>query len=261
MSFELDMNFQLDLFDQNPPKDQSERPKRLLTQNSQLREEGIWNWTLPALHAKLPDGTKVITCPSAGKCAIICYARFGAYRFRQVRERHVANLDYVVNDLEGWERAMTAELGARRFQGKWIRIHDSGDFFTDDYLAAWLRISRRQPKINFYAYTKEVERFRRLVEPNPPPNFFWVYSLGGKYDADLDITVDRVADVFPTREAISERGWHDQESSDLLSVTGESPVGMACNRLPVALRRLGDRTLGDWQQESDRKAAERRRST
>ncbi|WP_188186970.1 GP88 family protein [Nonomuraea sp. SYSU D8015] len=261
MSFELNLHFQLDLFDQKPPDHVVERPSKLLTQNSQLRQEGIWNWTLPALYAKLPDGRKIITCPSAGKCAVICYARFGAYRFRQVRERHLANLAFVVEDLSGWEQAMTTELRARRFQGKWIRIHDSGDFFSDDYLSAWLRISRTHPKVKFYAYTKEVERFRRLVEPNPPPNFFWVYSLGGKYDADLDVAVDRIADVFPTREAIRERGWHDQEASDLLSVTGASPVGMACNRIPTAIRRLGDRTLGDWQRESDRKAADRKRST
>jgi hypothetical protein len=49
---------------------------------------------------------------------------------------------------------------------------------TDDYLRAWLQICRNRPDVNFYAYTKEVRRFRRLVEPDPPPNFLWVYSYG-----------------------------------------------------------------------------------
>jgi hypothetical protein len=49
---------------------------------------------------------------------------------------------------------------------------------TGDYLAAWLRICRNRPDVNFYAYTKEVRRFRRLVEPDPPPNLLWVYSYG-----------------------------------------------------------------------------------
>ncbi|MEW2631647.1 hypothetical protein AB0903_08300, partial [Streptomyces sp. NPDC048389] len=45
------------------------RPQRLLTQNSELREEHIWNWTLPALATRLRDGRVVKTCPAAGVCA------------------------------------------------------------------------------------------------------------------------------------------------------------------------------------------------
>jgi hypothetical protein len=73
---------------------------------------------------------------------------------------------------------MLTELAAKKFTGAWIRIHDAGDFFSDDYLQAWLRICRARPDLHFYAYTKEVDRFRRLVEPDPPPNFLWVYSYG-----------------------------------------------------------------------------------
>ena len=39
---------------------------------------------------------------------------------------------------------------------------------SDAYLQAWLRICRARPCVNFYAYTKEVDRFRRLAEPHPP---------------------------------------------------------------------------------------------
>jgi hypothetical protein len=78
---------------------------------------------------------------------------------------------------------MLTELGAKRFQGAWIRVHDSGDF-SDDYLAAWLRICRARPDLNFYAYTKEVDRFRRLVESDPPANFLWVYSYGSLASSD-----------------------------------------------------------------------------
>ncbi|MEU9255759.1 hypothetical protein AB0D66_28410 [Streptomyces sp. NPDC048270] len=39
--------------------------KWLLTQNSQLRKEGIFNWTLPAFAVKLPDGTNFNVCPQA----------------------------------------------------------------------------------------------------------------------------------------------------------------------------------------------------
>ncbi|MFB9631323.1 GP88 family protein [Nonomuraea helvata] len=243
------------LFELPPARPAPERPSRLLMRNSRLRRdpERIWNWTLPALAAELPSGRKIVTCPSAGTCADICYALFGTYRFRNVLERHVANLRFVVEDLEGWERVMRAELGARRFRGAAVRIHDAGDFFSDAYLAAWLRIIDARREVFFYAYTKEVRRFKRMVEPQPPPNLAWVYSLGGKHDAMLDLATDRVADVFPTEAAITEAGWHSQAPSDLLAVRGPSPVGMSVNRIPTAVRLLGNRTLGQMQQESDRR--------
>jgi hypothetical protein len=231
------------------------RPKRLLTQNSELREIGVWNWTIPALAARLPDGRTVKTCPAAGVCAQVCYARNGTYNFRNVRARHVANLAYVMEDLAGWEAQMTAELQARRMRGKWVRVHDAGDFFADDYTAAWLRIMRACPETQFYAYTKEVTRFRHLVEPDPPGNFRWVYSYGGTQDHLLDPAADRVADVFPDEQAITDAGWHSQDDSDLLAVLGPAPVGIPANNIPQYRRRQGARTLREWQTESGRRAA------
>jgi hypothetical protein len=47
-----------------------------------------------------------------------------------VKAKHEANLTFVLDDLPGWEKAMLAELAAPRFDGVWVRIHDSGDFFS-----------------------------------------------------------------------------------------------------------------------------------
>lgn len=182
------------------------RPQRLLTQNSELKPLGVWAWTLPAWAGRLQDGRRYNTCPSAGVCRFVCYARNGTYRFPTVRAKHETNLRFVLNDLAGWEAAMRRELSARRFTHRWIRIHDSGGFFSDDYTRAWLRVIRARPNTMFYAYTKEVDRFRRLVEPDPPVNFFWVYSYGGIQDAALDPATDRVADVFPDEDREHRRG-------------------------------------------------------
>jgi hypothetical protein len=51
------------------------RPRQLLTQNRELKAIGVWNWTLPAWAGRLPDGRTFNTCPSAGICARVCYAR------------------------------------------------------------------------------------------------------------------------------------------------------------------------------------------
>ncbi len=237
------------------------RPRQLLTQNSELKPLGVWNWTLPAWAGRLPDGRTYNTCPSAGICRFVCYARNGTYRFPAVRAKHEANLAFVLDDLAGWEAAMRRELSARRFTHRWIRIHDAGDFFDDNYTRAWLRIIRARPQTMFYAYTKEVERFRRLVEPDPPANFLWVYSYGGTQDATLDPATDRVADVFPDEEDIIEAGWSSQEASDLLAVLGPRLVGIPANRIPYFLRRLNGRRFSEWQAELDAERAERRAQT
>ncbi len=130
-------------------------------------------------------------------------------------------------------------------------MHDAGDFFSDDYLCAWLRIMRARPEVNFYAYTKEVRRFKVIVEPNPPENFLWVYSFGGTQDALLDPAVDRVADVFPDAEAIAEAGWSSQEASDLLAVLGPHLVGVPANNIPHFLKKLAGRRFSEWQAEVD----------
>lgn len=240
------------------PTDPPRRPRRLLTQNREMKAIGVWNWTLPAWAGRFPDGRTYNTCPSAGICAQVCYARHGTYTWPQVRAKHLANLRFVLDDLPGWEAAMTAELGARRFTHGWVRIHDSGDFFSDAYTRAWLRVIRARPEVTFYAYTKEIARFRALIEPDPPANFLWVYSYGGTQDAALDPERDRVADVFPDQDALTSAGWHSQEASDLLAVLGPRLVGIPANRIPRYLKLLGQRTFRTWQADVDAERAARR---
>lgn len=227
-------------------------PARLLTNgNRDLARDRIWTWTLPALAARLADGSTVRTCPAAGICALACYAREGTYRIPSVRARHLLNLRYTLEDLGGWRDAMIRELAHRRFANDIrVRIHDGGDFYSARYLDAWLTVIAASPHIGFYTYTKEVRLFREAVEPAAPPNLRWVYSLGGTQDVLLT-RGDRVADVFPTEAAIGRSRFHSQAASDLLAVDGPAPVGMACNNIPKLKRRQGARTFGQWQAETE----------
>lgn len=231
----------------------------LLTQNSELRPLGIYNWTLPALSAELPDGRRIKTCPAAGVCASLCYARVGSYTWRPVKEAHTRNLQMVVDDLDGWVATMVEELGLSRYRGgKWVRIHDAGDFFSDEYLAAWLGIARAVPDVRFYCYTREVARFRRVVEAQSgvcPENFMYVFSLGGREDHLLDLSVDRHADVFPSEESAAAAGYWSQTADDRLCVTAPTNrVAVPVNNIPALRRRQGYTTFGLLQAEKDRAA-------
>jgi hypothetical protein len=46
--------------------------------------------------------------------------------------------------------------------------------------------------------------FKRVVEPNCPKNFRYLYSMGGKEDHMVDKENDRHAEVFPDDASILE---------------------------------------------------------
>ncbi|WP_433264806.1 GP88 family protein [Actinosynnema sp. CS-041913] len=186
------------------------------------------------------------------------YQYTGRFLFPAVKAKHQANLAFVLDDMAGWETAMLAELSAPRHDNGWVRIHDSGDFFSDEYLLAWLRIIRQRPNVTFYCYTKEVERFRRLVETDPPANFRWTYSYGGTQDADLDPERDHVTDVFADEAGITQAGWTSQEECDTDAVSGPHRIGTPARRVPHLLRRQAGRRFSEWQAEVDAEHANRR---
>jgi len=220
--------------------------------NSDLRRDGIWTWSLPAWVTELDDGRTVNCCPSAGACATACYARKGTYNFRNVKAKHQANLKRVLDDLPAWETEMNSELDQPRFDQKFIRIHDGGDFFSKEYLAAWLRIIRNHPRTTFYCYTKEVQMFREMVEPDYPRNFYWVFSFGGRQDPKIQDN-DRQADVFPTSEALEAAGFFDQEQSDLLAIRGPHKVGIVINNHPGAVRGMKGLSFRELQAQRHKK--------
>jgi hypothetical protein len=235
----------------NPPR------KWLLTQNSELKEIGAFNWTLPAFITTLNDGSKFNTCQSAGVCASVCYARQGAYTFPSVKSAHVKKLEMVLYDLPGWVEEMKLELTHKRYLGKHIRIHDAGDFFSDDYTKAWLDIAESTPTSIFYAYTREVSRFKRVVtDETQPVNFFYLFSYGGKEDHLIDDDEDRHCDVFPSLKAMREAGYDSQHVSDLQAIYNENHrVGVPYNNIPKFKKKLDGRTFREWQQEQNDKRA------
>ena len=94
------------------------RPKKLLSQNSELRPDGIFNWSLPAFGVRLTNGTTMNVCPNAGACASFCYARNGTYNFSNVKGRHIANLEYILEEPEAWFNQMLEEVQKPKMAGR-----------------------------------------------------------------------------------------------------------------------------------------------
>lgn len=252
----------------------------ILTQNRELRQDGVWNFTLPAWVVELPDGSHFNVCPNAGACAKFCYARNGTYLFPKVRGKHLRNLELVKDDQQ-WTEKMAEELAHKRFRptgvprvipgldsvdhldawvqwwmehgGQAVRIHDSGDFFSREYLNGWIDLAWQFEDVLFYAYTKEVAMLED-ARPLLPANFKMIYSMGGRQDHMVDKDTMRHADVFPDLEAIEEAGYMSQHQSDLLCVLlPTTRVGIPQNNIPHFKKGLAGRTFSEAQQDRQRR--------
>lgn len=241
----------------------------LLTQNSELRPDGIWNYAIPAWYVSRPDGSRFMTCPNAGACAQVCYARNGTYRFSNVLEAHTRNLDRYLSDPGQWLSDLHGELAQSKFRptgiprrvpegldpvlARWaerggvaVRIHDSGDFFSESYLRDWLYTAAFFSDILFYAYTKEVSLLKSIPATDIPANFRYLFSTGGLEDSLIDPDLDRHADVFPDDEALRSAGYESQEASDLLAILLRTTrIGIPANNIPHFRKKQGDRRFSE----------------
>ena len=123
--------------------------------NSKVGKLDAVSFGIPAFESA--DGFK--TCPMAGACAAVCYARQGTYRWPAVVAARELNLK-IARTIDGgmnewWEFVRLANSDLHRIKNKLVRVHDSGDFFNQRYLDAWIKLAEYHPGKRFYAYTKE----------------------------------------------------------------------------------------------------------
>jgi hypothetical protein len=82
-----------------------------------------------------------------------------------------------------------------------IRIHVSGDFFSETYFLAWLNVAMNNPLRVFYGYTKALPhlvKYRAWI----PDNFRFTASKGGTHDHMIrDFNLPFAEVVFSVKEA------------------------------------------------------------
>ena len=104
---------------------------------------------------------------------------------------------------------------------KYIRLHVAGDFFSQVYFDAWLRVAMLNPSITFYAYTKSIPYWLARID-SIPSNFILTASLGSRFD-DLIIKnkLKCVRVVFSETEACKLGLPVDHDDSHALNSTGD----------------------------------------
>ena len=186
---------------------------RLSDGNTKLKKDGIWSWNLiPVVH-----------CPMAGACKSYCYATVGQQAFRSgVLRRARAFLatqqpDFVPRMIQ--EVARAVKKGAKA-----IRIHDSGDFYSLEYLLNWFLIAQAFPGTRFYAYTKMVPLVQQTAEAGlVPANFRLIQSLGGLADSRIDRSLPH-SRIFGSIQDLKAAGYMDASESDAPAAFSSSPL-------------------------------------
>lgn len=183
----------------------------------------IFNFSIPAGNDKK---TGKITCPFAGKCLSLCYAKKGMYRFSNVEKALSERFEYTKK--ENFADLITSEIAKVKSKKQiYIRIHDSGDFYSPAYFEKWLKIAENNPNVRFYAYTKSHSFIRGKY--TLPENFDLIYSLGSKNDELIDVSTERHSQIFDSMEAMNKAGYSDSSYLDLNAtkwVTENHKIGL-----------------------------------
>lgn len=159
------------------------------------------------------------TCPGALACRSICYAKQGTYNFPAVKAARLSNL--TASQGSSFVADMVASLRRRRSVNV-VRIHDSGDFYSQAYYDAWCEIARAIPGKVFYAYTKALNLD---LWSRRPDNLRIIQSLGGRWDNLVDLTRPH-SRIFGTEQARVNAGYVDGNVNDVPAIEGEIRIGL-----------------------------------
>lgn len=190
----------------------------LLTQNSKLKktskhfDKRVFNFGIPAY--KSASGKT--TCPFADKCVKFCYAKKGAYIWSNVKPAFEKRYQLTKTDL--FIDAMTEEIKNKK--ADYVRVHDSGDYYSPTYLQKWITIALKNPAVRFYSYTNSIQFIKDLE--TIPANFDFIFSDSGKQVDLIDKSKDRYTKIFKSLEQLQDAKFTDASNFDLYATKWHS---------------------------------------
>tara|TARA_R100000541_G_scaffold17105_2_gene26851 strand:- start:1205 stop:1813 length:609 start_codon:yes stop_codon:yes gene_type:complete len=182
----------------------------LLTQNSKIKKTSkqlgvrLFNFGIPAY--KSASGK--LTCPMAKECVKFCYAKKGAYIWSNVQPAFEKR--YQLSKTNNFISEMMDEIDKKK--PDYIRVHDSGDYYSKKYLQKWIDIAIMNPKVRFYSYTNCVNMLKNADLPN---NYDVIYSDSGKQKNMIDQAIDRHTKIFHSHTELISSGYVDASKIDL----------------------------------------------
>lgn len=184
----------------------------LLTQNSKLKKTSkelgvrVFNFGIPAY--KSASGK--LTCPMADACVKFCYAKKGAYIWSNVKPAFEKR--YELTKTDDFVNKMYEEIVKKK--PDYVRVHDSGDYYSKKYLDKWIDIALLFPEVKFYSYTNMIQMF---LDVDLPSNFDVIFSDSGKQKHLINERKHRHTKIFSTHSDLLLAGYTDASSIDLMA--------------------------------------------
>ena len=239
---------------------------RVKAEESKRLKFGCGNAKLPA-HVRtfsLPAGW---TCPFASSCLskadrdtgriqdgpkteFRCFAASDEQIRPSVRNARWHNLSM----LRGLSKQGMTELilESLAYDAHTVRIHVSGDFYSQTYFDAWLQVARQRPQTRFYAYSKALPFWVARME-SIPENLILTASYGGTHDHLIDKHGLRSARVVLSEQEAADLGLElDHDDSHAMKpgpnfallIHGMQPAKSAASKALATLRKNGEYGYG-----------------
>lgn len=113
-----------------------------------------------------------MTCLNCSSCYKTCYARKASCAYPSAYNFKLAYTSLATKNLNGYRDIVSMQIEKELSKGmEYLRIHEAGDFFSQDYIDMWNGIIKDFPSLYFYYYTKveHLFNFRHLLS-NPNVN-------------------------------------------------------------------------------------------
>lgn len=210
-------------------------------------------FSLPAGHtcpfakdclSKADEKTGKLTDDAA--CKFRCYAASAENIFSNVRKSRWFNYQALLKK-SSLVISSLIEKSLPRKGIKLVRIHSSGDFFSQTYFDAWLNVAKNNPGLTFYSYTKALPYWVKRLK-DIPTNFKLTASKGGKFDSLITKHNLKTCSVVFSESEASKKGLeldHDDklawcgDKSFAILLHGTQPAGSQAGKSLHKLRKAG----------------------
>jgi len=159
-----------------------------------------------------------------------CYAATEENRFPDVRKKRWTNYDLLrgfKDDTQGMTDLIIRSISFFEQEKKRIhtlRMHESGDFYSQAYFDAWVEVANQLPRILFYGYTKSIEYWQTRKD-DLPKNFRMTASVGGMQDDLISLNKFRSATIVDSPEEAAELRL-PIDTTDALAAFGDDHFGL-----------------------------------
>jgi hypothetical protein len=200
---------------------------------------------------KFKDGSSLKA--ASDKTKHMCYAARAQAQYPGTNKKAFSNLSLIMQaqkdgGVDGMAKLIIDSIKYAGLEGSRIfRIHEAGDFFSNNYMKAWILVSQAFPNINFYTHTTSLQ-YWLSNRGSMPKNFRLIASMDDDNKETILANKLRYSKVvYSVEQAKEERLPIDYDDSiacckDVnfaLLIHGGQPKGSEAGKAVSTLRKTG----------------------